>query len=59
MTEQEYIDLSDAEKVKVARDLIKDIVPKSSSVISEEDHEAVLHKLYYWWNELHSKFNID
>lgn len=57
LTEQEYIDITDYQKVRSVIQVLSQITP-ASSVISEKDFAIVMRMLDKWYYELKEKFEI-
>jgi hypothetical protein len=52
MDQQEYIDVSDRIRVSNARQILSEIVPEQSSVITPSELQHVLTALRYWEEKL-------
>jgi len=55
MKEREYINVSHLRSVRVAEDVLRDIVPKNSTVIQQEDYDRVMTQLRTWGNLLYEE----
>jgi hypothetical protein len=58
MTEQEYIDLSDLQTVRIIINLFRDITPDVSTVIKPEECKMVKQIVSKWYDELHKVTKI-
>jgi len=59
ITEQEYVDMSDLTKARMALKIIYDIIPKNSKVIKAESHRVVVRILNGWEKDLGGEIHID
>ena len=55
MTEQEYTDVSDLAKVRMAERTLRDICPENSKVIGKAELAAVIRTLGKWAEKLHER----
>ena len=58
MNQQEYIDVSDRMKIFHALQILSEIVPEQSSVITPSELQHVLAALRYWEETLLKKISI-
>ena len=58
MTEQEYIDVSDLQKIDAARRLLRRIVPENSSVVKRGELAVVYRQLNDWADKLYAKIEV-
>jgi len=58
MDQQEYIDVSDRIRVSNARQILSEIVPEQSSVITPSELQHVLTSLRYWEEKLLNQIKI-
>ena len=58
MDQQEYIDVSDRIRVSNARQILSEIVPEQSSVITPSELQHVLAALRYWEEKLLNQIKI-
>ena len=58
MDQQEYIDVSDRIRVSNARQILNEIVPEQSSVITPSELQHVLTALRYWEEKLLHQIKI-
>ncbi len=58
MDQQEYIDVSDRIRVSNARQILSEIVPEQSSVITPSELQHVLTTLRYWEEKLLHQIKI-
>jgi len=58
MNQQEYIDVSDRTRVFNALQVLNEIIPEQSSVISLSELQHVLAALRYWGENLLEKITI-
>ena len=58
MNQQEYIDVSDRIRVFNALQILNEIIPEQSSVISPSELQYVLAALRYWEEKLLKKITI-
>lgn len=58
MTEQEYIDATDIEKVRSAKEALQRIVPANSSVVNPIDYDTVMKIIYAWEHKLYKTIKI-
>jgi hypothetical protein len=58
MNQQEYIDVSDRTRVFNALQILNEIIPEQSSVISLSELQHVLAALRYWEENLLEKITI-
>lgn len=59
MTEKEYINVGDLEKVRAARRLLNDIVAESSDIIDGEKKGAIERQLYFWEEKLSASIEVE
>ena len=52
MTEQEYNDRGDLVRVGNALTILRDIIPKNSSVINKGEHAVIMNTLSQWQDQL-------
>lgn len=52
MKEQDYINVSDLARVRSAIVVLRNIIPKNSTIIKEEDYYKIMSKLYSWESDL-------
>ncbi len=52
MDEKDYINATDLQKLKIAYEVLKDIVPTNSPVINSAEHQDILRTMFYWKQEL-------
>jgi len=58
MDQQEYIDVSDRIRVSNARQILSEIVPEQSSVITPSELQHVVTALRYWEEKLFNQIKI-
>ena len=58
MEQQEYIDVSDRIRVSNASQILSQIVPEQSSVITPSELQHVLTALHYWEEKLLKRVRI-
>jgi hypothetical protein len=51
MTEQQYIDTTDLQRVR--KNILREILPPNSKVVSQEDHNEVMRILSKWNDDLY------
>ena len=59
MTEQDYINVSELRTIRIAIQILPDIVPENSNVISKKKFKKVLNQLYEWEAALYLLVAID
>lgn len=58
MTEQEYIDITDLQRIVDARNTLREIVVINSSVVHSKDYSKVMEQLSRWEDLLRSQVKI-
>ena len=58
MTEQEYIDATDLQKLKSAILILRDITPPNSKVLPSDKFGVVVETLQEWRDELYKQVEI-
>jgi hypothetical protein len=58
MDQQEYIDVSDRLRVSTALNILNEIIPEQSSVITPSELQHVLVALQYWEKRLFERIEI-
>ena len=48
MTEQEYIYVSDLQRIRIAKAILRDIIPASNRHIPDAEYEMVVQTLIRW-----------
>lgn len=59
MTEQEYIDASDLQKVRIANQLLRQIHPVNSSIIDPQHFRKVILILQKWEDDLYKILKVE
>lgn len=59
MTEQEYVDLSDLQRVRIAIKVLSEIVTENSKIIKEKDYKEVVSKICDWADELSNQVQVN
>lgn len=57
MTEKEYIRVTEITRVRAINEIIRNIIPENSDVITREEYNKVVHYLYKWEDGLSKKVN--
>ena len=55
MTEKEYIRVTELTRVRAINELMRNIIPENSDVITRDEYNKVVHFLYKWEDKLSSK----
>lgn len=58
MSEQEYVDLSDLNRLRHARKILSDIIPENSTIIEEEPFREVMKTLWKLQENLTDEISI-
>jgi hypothetical protein len=58
MTEQEYIDATDLQKVRMIKDILLDITSEISNVITEEEMDIVYPVISIWEQKLTESIEV-
>jgi hypothetical protein len=58
MTEKEYINLTDLNKLQIALSVLREICPANSDIINEKELQKCTSKLYEWVDLLREKYDI-
>lgn len=58
MTEQEYIDVSELAKLRMAKAILVDITPENSKVINPASFKKVLSKMEIWTQRLSEGLDV-
>lgn len=59
MTEQEYCDLRDLQRIESAMSILGDVIPHNSSVVKEKDYRMIGQILSNWKDKLYELINAD
>lgn len=55
LSEQAYIITSDLKSVRIARDILKDVIPANNPYVGEEEYRAVRNILADWQERMSAK----
>lgn len=58
MEEQDYINSTDLAKIRIAKQIIADIIPQNSDVIGIREYQGVLEVLSSWETQYYKKIII-
>lgn len=58
MTEQEYINVCDLQRITDAKNILRDVLPETSNIITSEDKAIVFKILNKWQDELFKAIKI-
>ncbi len=56
--EQDYINISDLNKVRIANEILKSIIPDNSTMIGKNDHAQMIKVLSSWEENLYNSIII-
>ena len=59
ISEQEYIDYQDGIRIRIIKDILREIVPENSSVIDLKDYTEMMRKLSSWEEKLFELVKVE
>ena len=59
MTEEEYCDVRDLQKIESARNILRDIIPEISSVVDLDRYVFIVKTLKEWETALYSRIKTE